>query len=697
MNIVINEAPSFLITNKFGDIEKGAEQGLYDSDTRFLSLYQLQVNGHRPLLLSGRQVDYYSAVHYLTNDEIDDLKANSISIVRNRFIGDGLHEDLDIQNYSLSPVRLVLELKFDVDFADIFEVKSGKLIDQIEPELKHYPQNQAIAFRYENKEIYRETKIIFTSPAKFSGKSAIFEVYLEPYQRWHVCVDFLTLATPKVLMPKYSCASFNLSTRFKQEYLSRWMKGAATIRTDYDPLKHAFSQSLRDLAALRLRGKDAFKSGFVPAAGIPWFMTSFGRDSLITALQTIAILPEIAEGVLRTLARYQGKKVDPESEEQPGKIIHEIRFGRLTKTRNIPKMPYYGTIDATPLFIILLSETFRWTGRKDLLEELKEPLLLAVDWIGKYGDLDGDGYIEYKQSAAKGLSNQGWKDSYDSVRFADGSFAEPPIALCEVQGYVYDAKMRAAELIDVLDEKDRSQKLIQEARELKIRFNQDFWLEEKGYFAEALDGQKRPVDSITSNAGHLLWSGIVEEEKAVFVKDRLLAPDMFSGWGIRTMSAQEKAYNPVSYHNGSIWPHDNSIIIAGLYRYGFYQEAIKIMNGLLGAASYFENARLPELFCGFSRSESRIPIDYPTSSSPQAWASGTLPFMVTTMAGLEAQANRQLKIKPSLVPGLQEVVYEGIKIASSHVSFSLRQEDRQVKVEIIDNPADIDISVEEVY
>ncbi|HZD59747.1 MAG TPA: glycogen debranching N-terminal domain-containing protein [Anaerolineae bacterium] len=697
MNVTINEGTSFVIANEVGDILPGKEAGLYSQDTRFLSRYEMFVNGTKPILLTGRQVDYYSAVHYVTTPEIDAIPPDSISMSRKRFVGNGLHEDIDIENHSIDLARITLRLEFDVDFAEIFEVKAGRSPGKAAPEFFADEENRVVSFKYQSADFYRETRVVFGELPEFNtDKRAVsFSIKLEPGRRWHTCIDFLTLSAPEIIRPKYTCESFGLISGYKPEYRADWMRKAPKLVTDYDVLQHAYDQGLLDMAALRLKEPEFTKMGIAPAAGIPWYVTLFGRDSLITAYQTLPFLSDMALGALRNLARHQGREVNPLNDEEPGKIVHEIRWGELATTGRIPHKRYYGTVDATPLFIILLSEVYKWTADKAIIEEFKEPLLKALEWIDVYGDKDDDGYVEYKRMSEKGLENQGWKDSWDCVRFADGRFPEAPIAMCEVQGYVYIAKLGAAKLLDLLGEGKRAAELRDEATRLKESFNQDFWMEAEGYFAEALDKNKNQVDAITSNPGHLLWSGIVDEEKAAILKERLLSPDMFSGWGIRTMSSKMWPYNPVSYHNGSIWPHDNSIIAMGLMNYGFYNEALKVIDSILDAGQYFAYQRLPELFCGFDRGSSIVPIEYPTSSSPQAWASGASMLMLKTLLGATARADQKLLIlRPRFPSEVYRIHLAGMRIGESYISFEVLKERGEFKLNITENPGSFKVKLE---
>jgi glycogen debranching enzyme len=428
--------------------------------------------------------------------------------------------------------------------------------------------------------------------------------------------------------------------------LEQWLDDAPRLDTDLDVLSHTCRQSLIDLAALRFRPTDEV-TWSLPAAGLPWFMALFGRDSLIASYQVLPFQVRLAQTTLEALSALQATERDDFRDAEPGKILHELRFGELARLGEVPHTPYYGTHDATPLFLILLDEYERWTGDLDLVRQLEPAARAALRWVEDFGDLDGDGYLEYKTRSSLGLVNQGWKDSWNSSLFADGRVAEPPIALCEVQGYAYDARLRTARLARLAwGDDELARRLETDAASLRGRFNADFWDQERGHFVHALDRDKRQVDALTSNVGHLLWSGIVDKEKAAATVRRLMAPDMFSGWGIRTMSSADSGYNPIEYHNGTVWPHDTGLIAEGFRRYGFRDEAAKLVIALLEAATFFEY-RLPEVFAGFARGETEFPVEYPTASRPQAWAAGAPLMAVRTLLGLDVVDGR-LESDPAL-------------------------------------------------
>lgn len=447
--------------------------------------------------------------------------------------------------------------------------------------------------------------------------------------------------------------------------LDQWLDTAPALDTDVDNVSRSYRQSLLDLAALRFRPMADMEES-LPAAGLPWFMALFGRDSLITAYEALPFHPQLAAGTLETLASLQATTRDDFRDADPGKILHELRFGELTALGESPHSPYYGSHDSTPLFLILLDEYERWTGDVELVRRLESAGRAALSWIEGPGDPDGDGYLEYHTRSPKGLVNQGWKDSGDAIAFADGRLAKPPIATCELQGYAYDARRRTARLARrVWGDAALADRLERDALDLKQRFNRDFWLDDRGYYALALDGTKQPVDSLTSNIGHLLWSGIVDDGRAGLIAQRLVGSELWSGWGVRTMGNADAAHNPIGYHTGTVWPHDTAICAEGLRRYGFRREATTAVLALLEAAAAFDY-RLPEVFAGFSREATAIPVEYPTPCSPQAWAAGAPLLALRTLLGLDPDED-DLRCEPAMLPGsarlhLRRVCYRDRRI-----------------------------------
>ncbi|MBV9173551.1 MAG: amylo-alpha-1,6-glucosidase [Chloroflexi bacterium] len=688
--LTINDGTSFLATDESGDIAVGTEQGLYHDDLRFLSDYQLRLDGATPVLLSARTLCHHTSVHYFTNPELVGAPSGTLSLARRRMVGRGMHEDLDLTNYGDSDARLTLEITFDSDFAHIFDVKRQleRATDRATERrrLRRSPRvRRQFAFASGRGHAMRRTVITLSQGGTLDGRTARLELRLPAGGSWHLCLDCRVGMGNDEAPPRYSCKPIgpvSLPTEAHARRLDSVAAQAPRVQSDHAPVTQAYDQAVSDLAALRIPGEQLAGEEWVLSAGIPWYLALFGRDALIAGFEALPFQPEYATAALRALARRQGTAVDPVTDEAPGKILHEHRFGQQARPVFSPRFPYYGTVDATPLFLVLLSETYRWTGDLALVEELRGNVIQALEWIDAYGDSDGDGYVEYYRTTPGGLTNQGWKDSWDSVRFHDGVVASGPIALCEVQGYVYDAKMRTAELFDALDEPARATVLRAQAGALRSKFNRDFWIESRGYYAEALDGAKRPVDSLTSNAGHLLWSGIADADKARRVAARLLSPALFTGWGIRTMGSQEGGYNPISYHNGSVWPHDTALIAAGLARYGYVQEAARVVGGLLDSVEQFPNHRVPELFAGFDRLETGFPVDYPTSSSPQAWAAGSVLLAIRTMLGVRTSATGLLSARPLLPAHVSWLRMNGVRLRGEVVDLEVHRTGEGARLQV---------------
>jgi glycogen debranching enzyme len=643
--ISILDGSTFLVSDLRGDIEASPDEphGFFYRDTRFLSSWRLTANGSPLDVLSTDETQYFSSTHFLVPPTGTVNDNPTVSIHRNRTIGDGFHEDVTVLNHDVKPLQVELRLDADADFADLFEVKdalakSGQRYTRVE--------DDTLVLGYRRDDFVRETRIRVSKPATVDERGITLHVHVEPHGDWNVCIFVQPVTDGNAIAIKHRHGDDEARPNIGMS-LDDFIGAAPSLETDWDPLEHVYERSLIDLAALRFTS-ELFPGSSLPAAGLPWFMTVFGRDSLITSYQALPFTPELAETTLRVLAARQATEVDAFRDAEPGKILHEIRFGELTHFGERPHSPYFGTADATPLFLVLLDEYERWTGDADLVRELEPAARAALRWIDEDGDLDGDGYVEYeRRNKETGLENQCWKDSWDSIRFADGTVATGPIATCEIQGYVYDAKLRMARLArEVWHDSQLADRLGRDAAALKERFNQDFWLVERECYAEALDGEKRPVDSITSNIGHLLWSGIVDPDKADAVARHLMSDALFSGWGIRTMAEGEGGYNPIRYHNGTVWPHDNSLIAHGLARYGYREEATRVALAILEAATYFRY-RLPEVFAGYRRRRTSFPVEYPTASSPQAWATGTPLLLLRVLLGLEPEGD-ELLVDPYL-------------------------------------------------
>jgi glycogen debranching enzyme len=576
------------------------------------------------------------------------LPPDSLAIARSRFVGDSLQERIVIDNESMSVQRFEVALEIESDFADIFAVKDHDAALGDPTAARQLPPTGDPVWNGGSSVAFADgedrTRIVFSHIGTPAGLRVSWDVELEPRGRWELFSEVLIAA--EATSDGHREPRFGDELTRVRDSLAAWQLRVPQLRASWESLERSFGRSVSDLASLRMRAGGA--AGTLPAAGMPWFMTVFGRDTIITCLQTLLFGPELARTALHVLTGLQASEDDPERDAEPGKIVHEVRTGKAAAAWFDR---YYGTVDATPLFLVLLSEVWRWTDDTALMETLERPARAALAWIDDWGDLDGDGFVEFRCRAPRGLVVQSWKDSSDSQRFHDGAFAEAPIAPVEVQGYVYDAKRRVAELArEVWRDRALSERLDREASELKTRFDEAFWIDDRdGFYALALDRDKRRVDSLTSNIGHLLWSGIVPAKRLDAIVDRLLSEPLWSGWGVRTMSADDAAFNPLSYHNGTVWPHDNSLIAWGLARAGRWDECHRILRRLLEAAGHFD-WQLPEVFAGLPRSETPFPIAYPTAARPQAWAAGTPVLLLRLLLGLEPDRSRHrlLSVAPEL-------------------------------------------------
>lgn len=646
--ISILDGNTFVVSDRRGDIEATPvdNHGLFLDDTRFLSRWILTVDGRKGTVLSTDRTHYFSSQFYMALSTGTMYIDSDISLVRRRTVGDGFIEEILVANHGKKPKTLAVRLDVGSDFADLFEVKDKELTKK--GVLYRRLDQGRLTLGYRRERFVRETWITSSAPATMQEDALTFKVEVPAQGMWKTSLEIVAVKNPgRQVKPrvKYSLEDVEPRPELGQS-LQDWIAAAPRLISSWEPLGRSYQQSLLDLAALRFRTRVA--PGALPAAGLPWFMALFGRDSLITSFQTLPFCPELSATTLRLLALLQGRVDDPFRDEEPGKILHEMRLGETAAFEERPHSPYYGSADATPLFLILLEEYERWTGDRQLAGSLQREARAAMTWIDRYGDCDGDGYVEYeRRNKTTGLENQCWKDSWDSIAFADGRLAPPPRATCEIQGYVYDAKRRTARLArDVWGDPEWAKQLEQEAESLKERFNRDFWIPERGFFALALDGSKRKVDSLTSNIGHLLWSGIVDRDKADRCMRHLIGDELFSGWGVRTMGKSEGSYNPIGYHVGTVWPHDTSIVAWGLRRYGYRAEAARLALAILEAAVFFDY-RLPETFAGYQRAVTRFPVEYPTACSPQAWATGAPLLLIRTLLGLESDGEH-LIVDPAI-------------------------------------------------
>jgi len=682
--LTILEGSTFCLSDERGDIADPV-MGLFADDTRFLSRWILTINGQRPLRLSSDKVEYFSAAFYLRNPIAGGLDQDVLSIGRDRFIGDGMQEHIVVQNHAPHPVEFELALEVGTDFADIFAVKEHDFALGHPDSASPLPELALGEFDPEGNQFVfvdgpkRLTQVLLSQPGEVNGSSVRYSIALQSREEWRLRADVIPSADGVRVAVGHAERRFGDELSRVRSSLSAWHLSVPHLRASWEQLAGTFSQSVADLASLRM-DEDPRVPGQLPAAGMPWFMTVFGRDTLITCLQTMLFGPELASNALRVLAVLQATEDDPTIDAEPGKIVHEVRHGKGADAW-FPR--YYGTVDATPLYLVLLSEVWRWTGDGALVRDLREPAMRALRWIDEFGDLDGDGFVEYKRRSERGLVNQSWKDSGDSQRFYDGRLAEAPIAPGEVQGYVYDAKQRMAEVArEVWGDAELADRLEAEAAELQRRFDESFWCEARGgYYALALDGHKARVDSLTSNIGHLLWSGIVPPARADAIVDQLMGDELWSGWGVRTMSTGDGAFNPLSYHNGTVWPHDNSLIAWGLARYERWPETHRIARRMLSAAGHFAN-QLPEVFAGFSRSATPFPIAYPTAARPQAWAAGTPVLLLQLLLGLrpDPAAKALVSTAPQELPAwLGGLTLSGVRAFER--SWDVRLENGHIEVE----------------
>jgi glycogen debranching enzyme len=626
--IVVIGGQSFMLSDRLGDIEPGGRQGLFQADTRFLSCLQLTLDGRSPIELTADQEGGDRATFYATNAAMASIAPGTLSLKRQRHLNGHLSERIALTNYGLERVETIVRIELGADFADVLELR-GLPAGKLGPSDTAPPPGWHHAFAYRRGSFARRTLARFSAPGRFCGHTAEFEVALSPGETWE-CE--LIASVDACDLPEPNPAPFT-PARVRRECQRQQMHVIAPEPPPHHCVTPAYQRAGADLHSLRFQIPTGETS---IGAGIPYFMALFGRDNLLTAYQALALDPNLAAGVLRALARYQGTVDDAATDQEPGKIPHEVRQGELAMLGDQPHRCYYGTVDATPLFLVLFSEYLRRTGDSELREELWPAAEAALDWIDRYGDRDGDGFVEYQRRSPKGLDNQGWKDSWDSIAFADGRLAEGPIALCEVQGYVYDAKLRMAELCEQRGMPQRAAASRTAAHRLRERFEAAFWLPRAGTYALALDGHKRAVDGIASNAAHCLWSGIVRPERAARVVARLLREDVFSGWGLRTLSTRMARYNPLGYHNGTVWPHDSVLAAAGFLRYGHTDAARELLDGLLSAAAALPEQRLPELFAGYPRGSGRCPVPYPDANVPQAWASGAVVLAVELLNQIDA-------------------------------------------------------------
>jgi len=642
--VQILEGNTFVVSDTRGDIEPSVSDptGLFAFDTRFLSSWILTIDGKRLTALSTDDLQYFATRFFLVPGSTNVYDNAQMSIIRERAVGGGFQERLTVMNHEPTPVEITVRIQAAADFADLFEVK-----DSLKKKGQYATEaiEGHLVLRYTRETYRRETWISSSVKPVVENDGLRFDLKIPAHGTWNTDLEVVYVIAGFEEFGK-SRGRRRAEDRMARG-LDKWLDKAPRLQCDSESVAATYHRSLVDLAALRFTTL-TMPNHALPAAGLPWFMTIFGRDSILTSLQSLPFTPELAKATLLALAERQGTRIDDFRDEDPGRILHEMRYGELTAFEERPHTPYYGNADATPLYLVLLDEYERWTGDTKLVRQLEFEARAALHWIDEYADLQGNGYISYKRRNEKtGLENQCWKDSWDSISFHDGRLPGFPRATCELQGYAYDAKTRAARLArTVWHDPDFADRLEKEAADLKRRFNRDFWVQDGEYFAIALDEEGRQVDSLTSNIGHLLWSGIVDKSKAKAVVKHLMGERLFSGWGVRTLAEGEGRYNPIGYHVGTIWPFDNSFIAWGLRRYGFKDEAAVVASGILAAAGFFDG-RLPEAFGGYTRQTTNYPVQYPTACSPQAWSTGAPLLLLRAVLGLEPMGDH-LVVDPAL-------------------------------------------------
>ena len=679
-HIAIHEGQTVLVTDPDGQISWPSDRGLYFLDTRMVSAWAIYANGEPWDLLNGGAIEYFAARIFSTNraflTEDGPIAGRTLGMTISRHVSGGMREEVVITNNSLVPVRFNLEIAIRADFADLFEVKSNRIVRRGRIVSGWKQARQQLRITYRNKDFCREVLVTAEpngSPAVLANGRISFEVALKPNEEWHGCLlyDLIDGKTqhpaPRTRVAK-SHASPHATT------MKAWQDTVLKIRTSNEEFYRCYQQGISDMAALRLPIAGTDHMVFVPAAGLPWFVALFGRDTLLVSLQTIMVYPEFARGALEVLGQHQAIELDEYRDAEPGKILHELRYGELAHFKLIPHTPYYGTADATPLYLVALHAAWRATGDRALIDQHLKTAEACLEWIDRYGDRDGDGFQEYATRSTAGYENMGWKDSGDSVMYEDGSLVRGPKALCELQGYVYDAWVRMAEIFQAIGNKPRAAELRARAEVLFRKFNEAFWSEAEGFYAYTLDGDKKPVFSVASNPGHLLWSGIVPADRAARVVKRLMAPDMWSGWGIRTLSSEHRSFNPYNYQTGAVWPHDNAIIAMGFRRYGFAAEAAAVARCISGSASHFQLNQLPELYAGLQQEDNSFPVQYVGANVPQAWAAGT-PFMLLhAMLGIEMDApSGKIYVDPALPEWLNDVTLIDIRLGKHQFDIEFRR------------------------
>jgi len=695
-SITINRDDRFLVCQPDGRILGGVDDGFFTRDTRLISGYDLRINGKRPLLLNSAPIQFFSARFEYTNEPfIDDagpVDRQTLGIRVDRTVDEGVHEDIDIVSYAPRPVRLTIEIAIDSDFADIFDVRKDEFVRRGQINSRWFRSRGELRTAYANGAFKRELVIAVEkadSAIQYANGRLVFVAAIAPKGAWHACVKWLPLTGSDI---GAGTAADARTGRHRPRTLpcnaveirhpgGRPNLPKVALETPNWTVRRTWEQAVRDLDALRLEDPTFERGVVIPAAGVPWFVTLFGRDTLVVSMQAISGYPEFAAGALRRLGAMQATGDDPERDMEPGKMPHEVRHGELAQLGILPYQPYFGTHDATSLYLIVLSYLYQWLGDASILRRYLDNAEAALRWIDRHGDRDRDGLQEYATRSTHGYYNQGWKDAGDAIRHADGKLAPLPIGTCELQGYVYDAKLRMGDIYEILGRPKDARRLRREARTLYERVNDLLWWEAEGTYALGLDGAKKQIRSVASNAGHLLQSGIVPPERAGRVVKRLLADDMWSGWGVRTLSSEHPAYNPFSYQCGSVWPHDNAMIAGGFRRYGFDAEAARVAKGTFDAAERLSGYRLPELFAGLHRAEASFPVQYPGANVPQAWAAGSVLRLIAILAGIHATTDAtgsRIYVNPALPDWLPSLTLRNLRAGAGSVDLTLNDGELEV-------------------
>jgi glycogen debranching enzyme len=699
--ITINRGNTFVLSEPDGSVTAYTDQGFYCRDTRYVSNYEFYVDGEHWLLQNSGAIAYYASRAYLINQrtptEYGAIEPAALSLIFTRAVNGGIMEDFEIRNYGMRRARFNFEIVLRTDFADIFEVKSKQIMRKGYVTTCWEVDGRQLVSNYDHDGFSRSLISRFVEseyvPIYNNGRIS-FGIDLEPGAVWRSACEHIFMAGDATVT-KSGCSGHVLRARQStmENELGDWKNVTTSLTSANEDVYRVFKQSVEDMAALRLRDFGDSPHEIFPAAGVPWFVAVFGRDSLIVSLQNMVVYPDFARGALKVLGELQALEIDDYRDAQPGKILHELRVGELAVRKKIPHTPYYGTADATALYLITLHEAWKWLGDDSLFRQHEQTARRCLEWIDRYGDMDGDGLQEFQTRSPQGYENMGWKDAGDSNVAPDGSLFKGPKALCELQGYTYDAWLRMAEAFTYFGDNGLANRLREKAAALREQFEALFWCEDTGFYAYALDGDKRPVKTIVSNPGHLLWSGIVSPDHAASVVRRLMKLDMWSGWGIRTLSADNPAFNPFSYQNGSVWPHDNGIIAMGFRRYGYVNEAAMIARDISEAASYFVSYRLPELYGGIRREPGSFPVQYLGANVPQAWAAGSVFHLARAILGLEGNAHTHtLYVDPELPRWLPEVTLHNLRVANSTATIRFWNDGENSRFEVLSCDGELHIA-----